>query len=214
MVKGPLFSLLDARRTPTCGSPSRSPCCRPRRYPVLLSHPQSSYFAVGKIGRDQLQDYARRAGLSVAERRNGSHPISRTSPRRRRRRYNPHMGKGDKRTRRGKIYRATTARNDRIARRRRQRNHLKRWSALLARRRAAERLQLAIKMRALEPERSATRDMLPCSRARRCSKYTRSNASRASRYGRSNATSGNAPGARARRTRAPRHRAALLPRAT
>jgi len=32
-----------------------------------LSHPQSSYFAVGKIGRDQLEDYARRAGLSVAE---------------------------------------------------------------------------------------------------------------------------------------------------
>ena len=31
------------------------------------SHPESSYFAVGKIGRDQLEDYARRAGLSVAE---------------------------------------------------------------------------------------------------------------------------------------------------
>ena len=35
-----------------------------------LSHPESSYFAVGKIGRDQVEDYARRAGLSleVAER--------------------------------------------------------------------------------------------------------------------------------------------------
>jgi 5-methyltetrahydrofolate--homocysteine methyltransferase len=32
-----------------------------------LSHPESSYFAVGKIGRDQLEDYARRSGMSVAE---------------------------------------------------------------------------------------------------------------------------------------------------
>jgi 5-methyltetrahydrofolate--homocysteine methyltransferase len=32
-----------------------------------LSHPQSSYFAVGKIGRDQLEDYARRRGIAVAE---------------------------------------------------------------------------------------------------------------------------------------------------
>ena len=32
-----------------------------------LAHPESSYFAVGKIGRDQLEDYARRSGMSVAE---------------------------------------------------------------------------------------------------------------------------------------------------
>jgi 5-methyltetrahydrofolate--homocysteine methyltransferase len=32
-----------------------------------LSHPDSSYFAVGKIGRDQLEDYARRSGLAVDE---------------------------------------------------------------------------------------------------------------------------------------------------
>jgi 5-methyltetrahydrofolate--homocysteine methyltransferase len=32
-----------------------------------LSHPQSSYFAVGKIGRDQVEDFARRCGLSLAE---------------------------------------------------------------------------------------------------------------------------------------------------
>ena len=32
-----------------------------------LSHPDSSYFAVGKIGRDQVLDYAARAGVSVAE---------------------------------------------------------------------------------------------------------------------------------------------------
>ncbi|MEO8627088.1 MAG: methionine synthase [Betaproteobacteria bacterium] len=30
-----------------------------------FSHPQSSYFAVGKIGPDQVQDYARRKGMSL-----------------------------------------------------------------------------------------------------------------------------------------------------
>jgi 5-methyltetrahydrofolate--homocysteine methyltransferase len=32
-----------------------------------LSHPQSSYFAVGRIGRDQVEDYAARSGTSRAE---------------------------------------------------------------------------------------------------------------------------------------------------
>jgi 5-methyltetrahydrofolate--homocysteine methyltransferase len=32
-----------------------------------FSHPESSYFAVGKLGRDQVEDYARRKNLSVAE---------------------------------------------------------------------------------------------------------------------------------------------------
>ena len=32
-----------------------------------LSHPDAAYFAVGKIGRDQVEDYARRSGLSLAE---------------------------------------------------------------------------------------------------------------------------------------------------
>jgi 5-methyltetrahydrofolate--homocysteine methyltransferase len=32
-----------------------------------LSHPQAAYFAVGRIGRDQIEDYARRKGMSVAE---------------------------------------------------------------------------------------------------------------------------------------------------
>ena len=32
-----------------------------------LSHPDSSYFAVGKMGRDQVEDYARRPGISMAE---------------------------------------------------------------------------------------------------------------------------------------------------
>jgi 5-methyltetrahydrofolate--homocysteine methyltransferase len=32
-----------------------------------FSHPQSSYFAVGKIGRDQVEDYARRKRMPVEE---------------------------------------------------------------------------------------------------------------------------------------------------
>ena len=31
-----------------------------------FSHPQSSYFAVGRIGKDQVEDYARRKAMSVA----------------------------------------------------------------------------------------------------------------------------------------------------
>jgi 5-methyltetrahydrofolate--homocysteine methyltransferase len=32
-----------------------------------FSHPQSQYFAVGKIGRDQVEDYARRKRVPVGE---------------------------------------------------------------------------------------------------------------------------------------------------
>jgi 5-methyltetrahydrofolate--homocysteine methyltransferase len=34
---------------------------------LYFSHPQSQYFVVGQIGRDQVQDYARRKGWTVAE---------------------------------------------------------------------------------------------------------------------------------------------------
>ena len=32
-----------------------------------LSHPQSTYFAVGKVDKDQIEDYARRKGVTVAD---------------------------------------------------------------------------------------------------------------------------------------------------
>jgi 5-methyltetrahydrofolate--homocysteine methyltransferase len=32
-----------------------------------LSHPAASYFAVGRIGRDQIEDYARRKSMSLRE---------------------------------------------------------------------------------------------------------------------------------------------------
>jgi 5-methyltetrahydrofolate--homocysteine methyltransferase len=34
---------------------------------LYLWHPESHYFGIGRIGRDQLEDYARRAGISEAE---------------------------------------------------------------------------------------------------------------------------------------------------
>ena len=32
-----------------------------------FAHPDSQYFAVGKIAKDQIEDYSRRKGMSVKE---------------------------------------------------------------------------------------------------------------------------------------------------
>ena len=34
---------------------------------LYFSHPQSKYFAIQRIGRDQVTDYARRKGMEVNE---------------------------------------------------------------------------------------------------------------------------------------------------
>jgi 5-methyltetrahydrofolate--homocysteine methyltransferase len=34
---------------------------------IYLGHPKARYFAVGPIDRDQVEDYALRKGISVAE---------------------------------------------------------------------------------------------------------------------------------------------------
>jgi 5-methyltetrahydrofolate--homocysteine methyltransferase len=34
---------------------------------LYFAHPESRYFSLGKIGRDQVEDYHRRKGMSVAE---------------------------------------------------------------------------------------------------------------------------------------------------
>ena len=34
---------------------------------LYFAHPAARYFAVGRIGRDQVEDYARRKGMTVAE---------------------------------------------------------------------------------------------------------------------------------------------------
>ncbi|MGH8735867.1 MAG: methionine synthase [Burkholderiales bacterium] len=66
--KRALFTLLDAERnadmllTESC---AMLPAASVSGF--YLSHTESSYFAVGKIGRDQVKDYARRKGMHLAE---------------------------------------------------------------------------------------------------------------------------------------------------
>jgi 5-methyltetrahydrofolate--homocysteine methyltransferase len=67
-AKGGLFRLLDAERHADMRlteSYAMLPASAVAGF--YLSHPQSSYFAVGRIGRDQVADYARRRGIDTAE---------------------------------------------------------------------------------------------------------------------------------------------------
>jgi 5-methyltetrahydrofolate--homocysteine methyltransferase len=67
-AKGPLFALLDAARNADMRlteSFAMLPAASVAGF--YLSHPESSYFAVGKLGRDQVEDYARRSGMTLAE---------------------------------------------------------------------------------------------------------------------------------------------------
>ena len=34
---------------------------------IYLGHPQARYFSVGRVGRDQVEDYAARKGVPLAE---------------------------------------------------------------------------------------------------------------------------------------------------
>jgi len=66
--KAALFALLDAERNAEIKlteSYAMLPAASVSGF--YLSHPQSSYFAVGRIGRDQLEDYAQRKAMRVAD---------------------------------------------------------------------------------------------------------------------------------------------------
>jgi 5-methyltetrahydrofolate--homocysteine methyltransferase len=66
--KRTLFDLLDVeRRTGIALTESfaMTPAAAVSGY--YFWHPQARYFGVGKIGRDQVEDYARRKGLEVGE---------------------------------------------------------------------------------------------------------------------------------------------------
>ena len=66
--KRTIFALLEAeartglRLTESCAMWPASSVCG-----LYFSHPESSYFGVGKLGRDQVEDYARRKGASLGE---------------------------------------------------------------------------------------------------------------------------------------------------
>jgi 5-methyltetrahydrofolate--homocysteine methyltransferase len=67
-AKGPLFALLDAERHAgmrLTESFAMLPASSVAGF--YLSHPESSYFGVGRIGRDQIEDLAARSGTSRAE---------------------------------------------------------------------------------------------------------------------------------------------------
>ncbi|HEY5898269.1 MAG TPA: methionine synthase [Burkholderiales bacterium] len=66
--KGPLFRLLQAHENAgmqITESYAMLPASSVAGF--YLAHPDATYFAVGKIGRDQVEDFARRAGKSLPE---------------------------------------------------------------------------------------------------------------------------------------------------
>uniref|UniRef100_UPI00260729F3 vitamin B12 dependent-methionine synthase activation domain-containing protein n=1 Tax=Thauera sp. TaxID=1905334 RepID=UPI00260729F3 len=67
-VKGPLFELLGARERigmELTESYAMMPAAAVSGF--YFAHPESHYFAVPKIGRDQLEDWARRTGMDIDE---------------------------------------------------------------------------------------------------------------------------------------------------
>jgi 5-methyltetrahydrofolate--homocysteine methyltransferase len=66
--KGPLFALLEAEKHAGMAlteSFAMHPAASVSGF--YLAHPEARYFAVTKIGRDQLEDYAKRKGMTLAE---------------------------------------------------------------------------------------------------------------------------------------------------
>ena len=64
----PVGAARRPRPTPASSSPRAWRCGRARRCRAgTSSHPQSQYFVVGRVGRDQVQDYAERKGWTLAE---------------------------------------------------------------------------------------------------------------------------------------------------
>ena len=65
--KGPLFELLGAERVGMRLTESFAMYPTAAVSGFYLSHAQSQYFAVGRVGRDQMEDYARRKGVPLHE---------------------------------------------------------------------------------------------------------------------------------------------------
>jgi 5-methyltetrahydrofolate--homocysteine methyltransferase len=65
--KQTLFDLLDARSIGMELTESGAMLPTAAVSGLYFAHPQSKYFMVGKVGRDQVEDYARRKGMTAAE---------------------------------------------------------------------------------------------------------------------------------------------------
>ena len=68
-VKAPLFALLRADAVGMAVTESFAMLPAASVSGFYLSHPDAHYFAVGRIGDDQLADFARRAGIDESEAR-------------------------------------------------------------------------------------------------------------------------------------------------
>ncbi len=80
--KGTLFSLLGSERIGVKLTESFAMWPGAAVCGVYYSHPQSHYFGVGKIERDQAEDYARRKGWSLEEAERWLAPVLNYDPRR------------------------------------------------------------------------------------------------------------------------------------
>jgi len=74
-VKGPLFELLGAEAVGMTVTDSYAMLPAASVSGFYLSHPDSRYFAVGRIGDDQLGDFARRESIDVAVARRRLAPL-------------------------------------------------------------------------------------------------------------------------------------------
>jgi 5-methyltetrahydrofolate--homocysteine methyltransferase len=68
-VKAPLFALLQADKLGMSVTESYAMWPAASVAGFYLAQPESRYFAVGRIAQDQLEDFARRAGIGVEEAR-------------------------------------------------------------------------------------------------------------------------------------------------
>jgi 5-methyltetrahydrofolate--homocysteine methyltransferase len=80
--KGTLFRLLDVERIGVTLTESFMMWPGAAVSGLYFSHPQSAYFGVGKIERDQTEDYAKRKGWTVEEAERWLGPILNYDPRR------------------------------------------------------------------------------------------------------------------------------------
>ncbi|MEP7061306.1 MAG: methionine synthase [Betaproteobacteria bacterium] len=68
-VKGPLFELLEAERLEMSITENFAMLPAASVSGFYLAHPDARYFAVGKIGDDQLADFAAREGIAIGDAR-------------------------------------------------------------------------------------------------------------------------------------------------
>ncbi len=73
--KHKLFDLLDARSIGMDLTESGAMTPTAAVAGLYFAHPQSKYFMVGKVGRDQVEDYAKRKGMPVTEAERWLRPI-------------------------------------------------------------------------------------------------------------------------------------------